>query len=270
MGRAPYGNHKEGVGRVLREALSTHLPRWRSSIYGTDEGLFYAALRSEVPDLGVRLQPEDPPPTLAILDALQFCYRVVQEAHSVGFHDYYRHYHLRFESGTGREAFRAEVNRILSRQGLEFQLGSDGAISRLEPEPLSEILHRTTFETGDEELDIILNTAVVKYLSPDPEVRREALEKLWDAWERLKTIEPGDKKASTGILLDRTSGRSSKEVREMLEGEAQQITNIGNEFRIRHHESDKIPIRSDAAVDYFFHRCFALIRLVLVRTKRTG
>jgi hypothetical protein len=67
-------------------------------------------------------------------------------------------------------------------------------------------------------------------------VRRESLEKLWDAWERLKTLEPGkDKKASTTALLDKVS--SEPMFRAYLEHEATRLTEIGNTFMIRHTES---------------------------------
>lgn len=71
------------------------------------------------------------------------------------------------------------------------------------------------FETGDSGLDTLLNTAKTKYLDPDAVVRQEGLEKLWDAWERLKTIEPGSsKRASTAALLDRVA--TGPEIRELF------------------------------------------------------
>jgi hypothetical protein len=51
---------------------------------------------------------------------------------------------------------------------------------------LAEELRRVLFQTGDPELDAMLEAARTKFLSPDPNVRRESLEKLWDAWERVR------------------------------------------------------------------------------------
>ena len=100
-------------------------------------------------------------------------------------------------------------------------------------------------------------------------MRREALEKLWDAWERLKPVEPAkDKKASVKALLDRVTTEAV--FRERLETEAVQLTEIGNKFMIRHTETDKIPVVNSAQVDYLFHRMFAMIRLVLKATGRGG
>jgi len=40
------------------------------------------------------------------------------------------------------------------------------------------------------------------------------------------------------------------------------LTEIGNQFPIRHHETTKTAI-DPGDVDYFFHRCFALVALLL-------
>ena len=51
------------------------------------------------------------------------------------------------------------------------------------------------------------------------QIIRESLEKLWDAWERLKTVEPGrDKKASARALLDQATREPV--FRQMIEDEA--------------------------------------------------
>ncbi len=87
----------------------------------------------------------------------------------------------------------------------------------------------------------MLEKAVAKYLSPILSIRLEALEKLWDAWERIKTLEqPNDKKKSISILLDRTSKKPK--FRKMLEQEAFKLTDIGNNFMIRYTELNKTPI----------------------------
>lgn len=91
----------------------------------------------------------------------------------------------------------------------------------------------TGFNTGDLILNELLSTAREKFLNRDLKVRREALEKLWDAWERLKSLsDPADKKKSVKILLDRVTAEPN--LRERVEAEARQLTEIGNNFFIRH------------------------------------
>ncbi|MGD0080768.1 MAG: hypothetical protein ABSB80_09000 [Methanoregula sp.] len=142
-----------------------------------------------------------------------------------------------------------------------------GKIIRLAPEGLRELLQETNFNTGDTAFDTLFNTARIKYLSAHFEDRKVALEKLWDAWERLKSLEiPGDKRASLSKLLEKTT--PTLELREKLDSEARALTEIGNQFMIRHTETDKIPITSSDQIDYFFHRLFSLIYLILKSTNR--
>jgi hypothetical protein len=70
--------------------------------------------------------------------------------------------------------------------------------------------------TGDMVLDQMLEESRTKFSNPVPAIRREALERLWDCWERLKSLEyPTDKKRSIGALLDKAAGDSL--FRSMLE-----------------------------------------------------
>ena len=41
------------------------------------------------------------------------------------------------------------------------------------------------------------------------------------------------------------------------------LTDIGNKFRIRHHETDKVDIIDDRYYDYFYNRCLSLITMTL-------
>jgi hypothetical protein len=91
---------------------------------------------------------------------------------------------------------------------------------------LQEALAESTFRTGDSTLDGMLEAARHKILNRSIDVRRESLEKLWDAWERLKTLEPGrDKRESAGRLLDKAAAEPTFRAR--LEEEAIALTSIG-------------------------------------------
>lgn len=110
-------------------------------------------------------------------------------------------------------------------------------------------------------MDDLLERARTKFLSHDPQDRRESLEKLWDAWERLKTLnDPSNKKLSVTVLLDQAAPEPG--FRSTLEAEAKELTRIGNDFQIRHSEINKVVINNDADVDYLFHRLFSLIFLL--------
>ncbi len=229
---------------------------------GTDARAFGLAVRAEIPDLDWPLDVEPCPPTLAILDLLEFCHEHVAEIVPTSFHSFFGHQHLSFDRAQGQADFRAAVNRIFARNQLAYELKDNGQILRLAAPVLHEVLAAQAFRTGDAALDELLESARAKFLSPDSSVRREAIEKLWDGWERVKTLEPGpDKRASAKALLDKTADEPN--FREVLEQEAKALTDVGNRFQIRHSETSQVPLQRNDHVDYLFHRLFALIWLVL-------
>ncbi len=210
---------------------------------------------------------EEVPPTYELLDLIEFSYEKIAKPIQGGYHPFYRHYHLRFDQAEGRAAFRDEVNTIFARNGIAYELKETGEIERLAPEVLGEALAEALFQTGDATLNELLEKARAKFLSRDPAIRRESLEALWDAWERLKSLEPAkDKRESTTRLLDKASAEPN--LRRLLETEAKLLTDIGNDFMIRHTEVTKVPITDDEHVDFLFHRLFAVIRLLLKKSNR--
>jgi hypothetical protein len=239
----------------------------RQGIAGTDENAIGLEIRSLIPSLEWPLQAGSPPGTLDVLDLIEFCHESVAKPIQTDFHSYWGHHHLRFVVTDGQTDFRQEVNRILRRNGVAFDIQQDGRIVRLPSGGLQTELLTVSFSTGDSDLDELLDASRRKFLDPNETVRREALEKLWDAWERLKTLEPGsDKKQQTAALLDRASVDPA--FRQELETEARRLTDIGNNFMIRHTETTKTPIRDAQQVDYLFQRLFALIYLTLRKTGR--
>ena len=202
------------------------------------------------------------PDTLLIMDFIEFIYASVAKPIPGKHHDFFSHHHLTFDQQSGQEEFRATVNRIFSRNGVAFEMLSTGRIVRVLPPVLGEDLKRTIFRTGDRTLDNMLDECRAKFSDRNPLVRREALERLWDGWERLKSLaDPGDKKRSIKIILDATAAEPS--LRARLEGEATELNSIGNSHLIRHSEVNQVPVIDVDQVDYLFHRLFAMIQLVL-------
>ena len=231
-------------------------------VAGTNEYMMELTLAAEVPDLSWPINPRELPCTLAVMDFIEFCHRHVATPISGSYHSFFRHHHLSFDREEGQSEFREQVNRIFARNGIAFELRDGGEVQRLAPPVLREALAISQFNTGDAELDALLESSRAKFLSPDPQIRRESLEKLWDAWERVKTIEPDpDKKVSVGQLLNKAA--YEPKFREALETEAHELTRIGNTFQIRHSETGQIPLETEKHIDYLFHRLFAMIQLVL-------
>lgn len=202
------------------------------------------------------------PDTLLILDFIEFVYATVAKPILGKHHDFFSHHHLTFDQEAGQEEFRATVNRIFARNGVAFEVLSAGRIVRVLPPVLGEVLKRTLFRSGDRTLDNMLEECRTKFSDRNPLVRREALERLWDAWERLKSLaDPSDKKKSVKIILDAVTSEPS--LRARLEGEAAELNSIGNSHLIRHSEVNQVPVIDVDHVDYLFHRLFAMIQLML-------
>jgi hypothetical protein len=243
-----------------------------TDVIGTDFNNMKLAIRAEIPDikeLSTRIIDNDAyarvqdytPPTLAILDLIQFCYRNVAEPVQENYHSYLKHHHLYLIPKKGKIGFRDKINLILARNGLAYELEQGGTIKRLVSPELQELLDSSDFKTGDKTLNIMLKDARDKFLNPDPKTRKESLERLWDAWERIKTLKDTDKKKSIEKILNEAYAEDT--FRAELEKEARTLTEIGNTFHIRHSETTQVHLTSDSHIDYLFHRLYALIHLIL-------
>jgi len=237
---------------------------------GSDEASIKLAFQAEFPSIEWPFNSSNLPDTLLVLDMVEFFYRGISKPIRKEYHSFGKHYHLlSFDQDAGKQQYLEDVNRLFRRNRLAFKLERDGKVVRLEPVVLRETLASAVFQSKDQELNRLLNLAREKFRDPDVNIRREAVEKLWDAWERLKTLEPGpDKKKQIEVLLTRAIPQS--EFRECVNQEAIALTKIGNDFAIRHTETNKIIISESEFLDYLFHRLFALIQMLLRRTNRVS
>jgi hypothetical protein len=133
--------------------------------------------------------------------------------------------------------------------------------TRLVPSVLMEAMNRLP-SSGDAKLDELLQEACTWFRDPAPSARGRATERLWDAWERLKSLEvEGDKRLSVAALLE--SATSNPAFRLVLESEAKALTEIGNKFHIRHFETDRSALTEPEQFDYLFHRLYALMHYLI-------
>ncbi len=248
---------RSGVDRgVFGEDYPEACPDGQGTI-GCDAWTLGLAVKAEHPDVRWPLYASPVPPTLAALDLIEFFHARASEPTPVGqYHDFQGHYHLKFNRRRGQEAFRKAVNSVFERTGLAYELGTDGRIKRLLPPVEHELIHRGLPPSGDSDLDKLVRQAESKFLDPDEDIRREALEKLWDAFERSKTVLDSNKRRGAEALIDAATD-SAREA-ELIEAEMVELTKAGNDFRIRHHETPKQHVRGEL-VDYLFFRMYALL-----------
>ena len=251
-----------------------------TDVSGTDLVAFDDALRAEIPGLAEipdrnnsgylqstldeLRRSEKQPSTLDMFDLIEFCWKGIGKPTKISHHSYFSHHHLKFDIESGRAEFCDQVETIFRRNGIAYALTEEGRIQRLVAKDFESAVVRSEYDTGDAELDRLLGTARRKFLDPDLASRREALEALWDAWERLKTLDGrGDKKAKAMAMLDKIAGTSSSRFRDALDREAAELTAIGNNLRIRHSETTQEIISTSEHVDYLYYRLHSLIHLIL-------
>lgn len=162
-----------------------------------------------------------------------------------------------FEKYNQNTDFEDSVNAILKLNGLDLKLDNGKIISTYS----SQIKNNTLSPIQEVGLKELLQEATRYY---DEGNFRIAVEKLWDAFERLKTYYSptlDKKKSITRIICDISS--NEEPYKEMFEKEFRELTAIGNNFRIRHHETTKIDIEDNRHYDYFYKRCLTLISITI-------
>lgn len=166
-----------------------------------------------------------------------------------------------YEKYNADNGFAAQVNALFKLNGVPYKLENGRIESTLDV----TIKKKDISAIPERGLKDLLMEAESYYNSGNKQI---AVEKLWDAFERLKTYYSPtlNKFQSATKIIDDMSG-SSADFKTMYETEFKALTDIGNSFRIRHHEKNKIDITDDRQYDYFYKRCLALISVAILYLK---
>ena len=201
----------------------------------------------------------------ALLDLIEFFAENVHDVVIGGFHSYWGHHHLTCKSSRNVcTQFRDEINGIFQKTGLLYKLNEDLQVERLvENTPLTPVIESAIAAVSEVGTRELIQEALLLHRSPRPADVRDAAEKLWDAFERLKTYYTTMNKRDSAakIVSDMSGGQADYST--LFDTEFKTLTTIGNTFRIRHHETDKVEITDIRYYDYFFNRCLSLIALVI-------
>lgn len=200
-----------------------------------------------------------------LLDFIEFMYQNIKDITSSAWHQYHDHSDIFF--GATRESantFRDEINTIFAKTGLQYILAESGVVERVpENAVLSKEIETIVTHAPEIGLKDLLKDAIILYKTPAPQARRDSVEKIWDALERLKTYYTTmDKRASVTKIVNDIANNQA-EFSAIFDEEFRALTKIGNDFRIRHHETNKIDITDSRHYDYFFNRCLSLIALAI-------
>jgi hypothetical protein len=202
----------------------------------------------------------------ALLDFIEFIAQNIKDISEGWNNQRYRNYwHIDcLNTSKVFSEYQNEVNGIFAESGLLYTLTGEKIIERVvENSPLTSEIEKSIDAVKEKGTRELLTEAIMLHKQPSPELPRDAVEKIWDALERLKTyyITLDKKHSAAKIVKDMAQGQA--EFTDLFNAEFKALTDIGNSFRIRHHETDKIDITDTRHYDYFFNRCLSLIALAI-------
>lgn len=157
---------------------------------------------------------------------------------------------------TKSSQFRNEINAIFKLNNINVEL-RNGEVHSTSNKAIGLDYSTNINEAGLEEL---IRTAEDLYNKGEYSY---AVEKIWDAFERIKTYYPtlDKKKSAEKIINDISYG--NEHIKKMFDNEFKVLTDTGNSYRIRHHEINKIDISKELHYKYFYKRCLALISVIV-------
>ncbi len=117
----------------------------------------------------------------------------------------------------------------------------------------TELLFSSQIKSPDKPLNSLIEDSREKFIKGD---RQGAVEKIWDALERSKTILNDDKKKGAQKLCELCAGDLDSDI---FNNEYATLTNIGNNYQIRHFETSKKAIEDEDTLKYLYFRAFALV-----------
>lgn len=202
----------------------------------------------------------------ALLDLIEYFAQNIQDISERWNNERYRNYQTIdcFNTSDIYEKFKEEINEIFTESGLLYELTDEEIVERIvENSPLTREIENNFSAVHEAGTKDLLKDAVALYKTPNPAARQDSVEKIWDALERLKTYYTTlDKRHSTEKIVNDMAGGNSNFI-DLFNDEFKALTNIGNNYRIRHHETNKIDITDVRYYDYFFNRCLSLIALAI-------
>lgn len=242
-------------------------------VCGVNMSLFSNTLKFRIPDLEynyagyVVIPMFDEYNQYALLDYVEYIGNCIIDFEEYESHSFFQHNHIKIlETSNVKQIFRNEINGVFELTRLLYRLNDKFEVERItSADELIESEAQNLESVKEQGLKDLLLESLYLYKNPRPEFHKLATEKIWSALERLKTVfvtNDVDKKKSADKVI-RIMANSDNNYIELLRTEFYALTNIGNNYRIRHHETDKTEITDERYYDYFYGRCFALIALAI-------
>lgn len=121
----------------------------------------------------------------------------------------------------------------------------------------NDLLFNKKSSSSDHRLNNLIAQAKQSFVEGNKQI---ALEKIWDALERTKSLTNKNKKQSISTIITLLSDDINSD---FFNNEFRELTQIGNNYQIRHFEKGVKEIKDDRTKEYLFFRALGLIELVL-------
>ena len=122
----------------------------------------------------------------------------------------------------------------------------------------TDMLFKEQCKSTDTTLNELIDISIEFYTKGDVQT---AVEKVWDALERSKTVlNPEDKKDSVSSLCKKCAVDLEET---FFNNEYKTLTDIGNKYQIRHFETNKTKIEDVDTLKYLYFRAFVLVNYAI-------
>ena len=168
-----------------------------------------------------------------------------------------------YDDNDGRYEYTIRINNLFQNYLIKYELRK-GKVTMKNSEIFDDMISKIDFVIPDDEETMeMLSIALKKFYSRNFEERKIALEKLVDAYQRISSWEDKEnKKKSVEKILSKIT-QNEEEFKDLLGKDVQELWEMANKFMIRHTETDKIPIKDEAVLEYLFYAYFNTIRFIL-------
>jgi hypothetical protein len=135
-------------------------------------------------------------------------------------------------------------------------------VLRQSSEVLDERVQEFELPTDDPHLSSLLSKALQHFYDRREDRRWDGLRCMVDAYERLKSVEePANKKASVAKLIGQLP--MAQRLAAHYDALLAELTGVGNDQTIRHHEHGKTVLADPAVMEFLFYAYFGVVRLIL-------
>ena len=203
------------------------------------------------------------PETVTILDFIQFCISKIEDIKLINPNFNFRRM-VKLTTNLNKIEFITEINTIFIRNQIIYKINENNNVEVILDEQINKLIKNNTKKIfKDTELNGYLKNANEKIYNHNIVERKTALDKLYYAFERIKSIKnPNNKKGSIKLLINDISD-NDKDLIEYLNKECNELTRIGNDYNIRHSETNKIPVNSHIMIELIFYRLYIIIDKLL-------